>query len=201
MSTPKHTRRTTKRKQPVHNTPPSGVAGKKTKGTLEEDNKCEVCIVCDCSILEASESTEGQDAVFCEGDCQGWIHRMCAGLSRPAFDNLNESTPYLCSFCTCTKQYKEICDLKETVKSLSNKLAKLEGAQEPLPAPINETTPPVPTKPSEPKSQQAAPPERKLNVVVYGLEENPSNTTRQDRLQMDVKSVTSAFSKTRKSSN
>ena len=75
------------------------------------------------------------------------------------------------SLCTCTKQYKEICDLKETVKTLSNKLAKLEGAQEPLPAPINETTPPVPTKPSEPKSQQAAPPERKLNVVVYGLEE------------------------------
>ena len=165
MSTPKHTRRTTKRKQPVHNTPPSGVAGKKTKGTLEEDDKCEICIVCGCTILEASESTEGQDAVFCEEDCQGWIHRMCAGLSRPAFDNLNESTPYLCSFCTCTKQYKEICDLKETVKTLSNILAKLEGAQEPLPAPINETTPPVPTKPSEPKSQQAAPPERKLNVV------------------------------------
>ena len=87
MSTPKHTRRTTKRKQPVHNTPPSGVAGKKTKGTLEEDDKCEVCIVCDCTILEASESTEGQDAVFCEGDCQGWIHRMCAGFSRPAFNN------------------------------------------------------------------------------------------------------------------
>ena len=153
MSTPKHTRRTTKWKQPVHNTPPSGVAGKKTKGTLEED-KCAVCIVCDCTILEASESTEGQDAVFCEGDCQGWIHHMCAGLSCPAFDNLNESTPYLCSFCTCTKQYKEICDLKETVKTLSNKLANLEGAQEPLPAPINETTPPVPKSPVNQKASK-----------------------------------------------
>ena len=30
---------------------------------------------------------------------------------------------------------------------------------------------------------------------MYGLEENPSNTTTQDRLQMDVKNVTSAFSK------
>ena len=81
------------------------------------------------------------------------------------------------------------------MRSLSNELAKLEGAQEPLPAPINETTPPVPTKSSEPESQQAAPPERKLNVVVHGLEENRSNTTRQDRLQMDGKSVISAFSK------
>ena len=39
-----------------------------------------------------------------------------------------------------------------------------------------------------------APPDRKLNVVVYGLNENPSNTTRQERLQMDIKSATSAFS-------
>ena len=31
--------------------------------------------------------------------------------------------------------------------------------------------------------------------LVYGLEENPSNTNRQDRFQMDVKSVISAFSK------
>ena len=30
---------------------------------------------------------------------------------------------------------------------------------------------------------------------MYGLEENPSNTTRQDRLQLDVKSIISTFSK------
>ena len=47
----------------MHNTPPSSSAGKKTKGLIpEEDRNCEVCIVCDCSILEPSESTEGQDA-------------------------------------------------------------------------------------------------------------------------------------------
>ena len=149
------------------------------------------------SILEPSESTEGQDAVFCEGDRQGWVHRICAGLSRPAFDNLDESTPYLCSFCTFTKQYKEICDLKETVRTLSNKIAELEGVQKPLPASMNETSQPVSTESStQPISinRQSTPPERKLNVVVYGLEE-PSNTTRQDRLQMDVKRVISAFSK------
>ena len=91
MSIPKQTKRTSKWKRPMHNTPPSSSAGKKTKGLIpEEDRNCEVCIVCDCSILEPSESTEGQDAVFCEGDCQGWVHRICAGLSHPAFDNLDE---------------------------------------------------------------------------------------------------------------
>jgi len=201
MSTPKKTRRGGKRKQPLYNTPPSGVAEKKTKGSSAE-GEGEVCIVCDHVVLEPSDSTEGEDAVFYEGNCQGWLHHTCAGLSRPAFDNLNESTPYLCSFCTFTLQYKEICDLNETMKTLTDKIVELEGTQQPQPCSINET-PPVAVAPIATSSrtqptasnEQSAPPERKLNVVVYGLDENPSNTTRQDRLQMDVKSVISAFSK------
>ena len=89
--------------------------------------------------------------------------------------------------------------MKKTAIILSDKIVKLEGAQEP---PMNEITPvnrvlvisSSSTKPTL-NNQQALPPDRKLYIVVYGLEENLSNTTRQDRLQMDVKSVISAFSK------
>jgi len=140
MSTPKKTRRGGKRKQPLHNTPPSGVTEKKTKGLSAEDEG-EVCIVCDRTILEPSESIDGEDAVFCEGICQGWLHCACAGLSHLAFDNLNGSIPYLCSHCTFTLQYKEICDLKETVKALTNKIAELEGTQQSQPGSINDTPP------------------------------------------------------------
>jgi len=189
-----------KRKQQIHNTPPSSTAEKKTKSAINiEEVQCEVCLVCDCVIVEASKATEDQDAVFCEGDCQGWIHRVCAGLTRPAFENLSESIPYLCSCCTFTKQSKEICNLKETVKALTIKKAKLNGAKEP---PLSSQAQsggasPAPTElknllKNAPRSQPIAPPERKLNVVVYGLEENPP---RQDRLQMDVKSTVSVFSK------
>jgi len=113
------------------------------------------------------------------------------------------SQPLIYVHFTFTLQYKEICDLKETVKTLTDKIAELEGTQQSQPAAgsISETPPvamaPIATssrtKPTA-SNQQAAPPERKLNVVVYGLDENPSNTIRQDRLQMDVKSVISAFS-------
>ena len=208
MSTPnqraKASSRNPKRKQPMHNTPPSNAVEKKTKSAtnIEEDvrNDSEVCLVCDCVIVEPSETTEGQEAVFCEGNCQGWLHRACAGLTRPAFDNLDESMPYLCSHCTFTKQYNEICELKETVKVLTSKVAKLEGSQTPSPEyqPVN--APSGSAKPSQnsvknlPKSQPLVPPDRKLNVVVYGLKENPSNTNRQERLQMDVKNVISSFS-------
>ena len=133
MSTPnqraKASSRNPKRKQPMHNTPPSNAVEKKTKSATNiEDvqNDSEVCLVCNRVIVEPSETTEGQEAVFCEGNCQGWLHRACAGLTRPAFDNLSESMPYLCSHCTFTKQYNEICELKETVKLLASKVAKLE---------------------------------------------------------------------------
>ena len=106
MTTP----RQPKRKQPIHNTPPSIVTEKKQKSVTdtEKDVQCEVCLVCDQIIVEADETTEGQDAVFCEGDCQGWIHRVCAGLTRSAFENLSESVPYLCLYCSFTKQSNEI---------------------------------------------------------------------------------------------
>ena len=49
------------------------------------------CLICDEPILEQSENCVGDDAVFCEGSCQGWLHRKCAGVTRPAFDKLGES--------------------------------------------------------------------------------------------------------------
>ena len=34
----------------------------------------------------------GEEAVFCKGSCQGWLHKKChcAGLTHPAFDRLGE---------------------------------------------------------------------------------------------------------------
>jgi len=151
INTPKQPARTTKQKQPVYNTPPSSTSEKKTKSVsnTEEDSKYEVCLDCDCDILESGEANEGQDAIFCEENCQGWIHRICAALTNPAFENLSESVPYLCSYCTFTKQSKEICNLIETVKLLTNKVAELEGAKGPLPDLQSGSVSPAPAVPND----------------------------------------------------
>ena len=61
---------------------------KKKKG----DSNCEICVVCD---KEINDDTE--DSIFCEGECQGWIHRVCAGMSQKIFQTLdNPDTPFLC---------------------------------------------------------------------------------------------------------
>ena len=119
------------------------------------------------------------------------------GLTRPAFDNLSESIPYLCSYCTYTKQYKEICTLKDTIKKLSDKLAEREGTQTTSQAKAVPTINQKSTNQSKdiPGSQQVPLSDKKMNVVIYGLAENPSNTSRQDRLRKDVDSVLSALKK------
>ena len=56
------------------------------------------------------------------------MHRQCAGLSRFNFDKLGESTmPYLCTYCSLNKQYKEICTLKDTGQTLTNRITEFEA--------------------------------------------------------------------------
>ena len=83
----------TKWKQPDHDTPPKATE-KKSKANQTK------FLVCEETVLEPDEKTDGHDAVFCVGDCQGWMHRPeCAGLSRFNFDKLGESNmPYLCMY-------------------------------------------------------------------------------------------------------
>ena len=45
----------------------------------EESTTCPICLD---PIIDATEDTEGQEAIFCEGECDAWLHRQCAGLSQ-----------------------------------------------------------------------------------------------------------------------
>lgn len=39
-----------------------------------------ICDICCNEVIETETNTE--DALFCEGVCQKWIHRRCAGVTR-----------------------------------------------------------------------------------------------------------------------
>lgn len=82
-----------KRVRPSNNTPPT--VSKKSK-----DNSTQVlCVlaICESAIIDDDESNEGEDAIFCKGECQIWLHRKCVGLTKNAFTLLNKSKePYLC---------------------------------------------------------------------------------------------------------
>jgi len=74
---------------------PRSVRTKKTK-----TGEC-ICTLCQDPIVDANETAEGQDSIFCEGQCSAWIHRQCTGLSKSIFDTLTKSeVSFYCPHCT-----------------------------------------------------------------------------------------------------
>lgn len=44
-----------------------------------------ICPVCEDVIIEGNGKKCGDDAIYCDGHCDAWLHRRCAGLSTTAF--------------------------------------------------------------------------------------------------------------------
>ena len=95
-------------------------------GLLATTDSSVVCTMCSKCIEEASETCEGEDALFCEGSCQRWYHRWCVGVCREQFQLLTESSkPFLCHLCTSRKQQGVILELQENFRALSTRDCEL----------------------------------------------------------------------------
>ena len=101
-------------------------------GVATVQEKCETCDVCCSGIVD-----EKEDAVLCEGSCQKWFHRYCAGISLTCFRSLsNSSTPFVCWLCsqelhrTIVSQVQaEITALREEVVELRKDTRKIDRLQ------------------------------------------------------------------------
>ena len=52
------------------------------------------CPICEDSIADPSNKSDGDNSVFCEGSCNTWFHCRCAGLSTQAFKKLTISNDH-----------------------------------------------------------------------------------------------------------
>ncbi len=170
------------------------------------------CLVCSATIDDSSE-----DSVFCDGSCQGWIHRRCAGLPKAGFKSLSESdVPFFCAMCSSVKIHQllqsvsdlqsEICVLKSVpnvsspthASSYSSVVVNgsLGGHDDINPSSgpvIDNTINPVISPNSSPSSSH--PPDHRFNVVFYGITENPKGSPHHTRLVEDCKNVAAVASK------
>ena len=179
--------------------PPDPDRSKKDSKDAKKSKKVSTCPICLDTISETDNNC--QDAIFCEGVCKAWLHRQCAGLSRQAFSLLtNNSTPFYCPHCHLKSQAAEIQELKEAVKKLTSELSLLKSSS----TTESPTNPPSHQNSSESESintqKKAAStsvqfPDRKYNVVVYGIQECPSGTSKSERNKQDVDQVLPVLSK------
>lgn len=88
-----------------------------------------ICAICLKLIIDRSDVSDGEDSVFCEGACQRWLHRSCAGLPDPAFDLIhNSDEKFYCFPCSMASHALDVKELRSVVASLSKDLADLRSS-------------------------------------------------------------------------
>ena len=133
-------------------------------------------------------------------------------MSKSLYKALSGSPGSVMCFCSCCEPKVKLAlkffdDIEEKYKSLENKLHQLEdkfSKSLSVQTSENNTGPnniqPNQTKTyasvagSVPTSEQTTA-EKKFNVIVYGIAESPSSTTRSERIQNDLSKVVELFSK------
>lgn len=154
-----------------------------------EEGECAICLE---PVVDSSSTTVGHDAVFCDGVCQKWLHRTCAGLSVSAFEVVSKSRDkFLCYQCCVGAQRAELKKLHESITLLKDEVTHLKGLTSPLPVNLQTRTSksyagavsrnlPQPGSNNNSLGEQSLVSnnrgERKFNLIVYGVSECPKRT-------------------------
>ena len=96
-------------------------AGAARSKNVVSNSKHENCALCCERIVENED-----EALFCEGNCQQWVHRYCAGISEKHYKSLDASSPpFLCYACYVEAQRKLVANFESTVATLTAEIAEL----------------------------------------------------------------------------
>ena len=172
-----------KKLNPVHDTPP------KVDEKCTKEKQQLIFLICEVEIIESSDDVLGDDAVYCEGDCKGWLHHKCVCMLKLFYDKISKcNNPYYCPNCIVAKQSEEIFQLRNRIKDLSatlvgmkaleQKVADLEKellmirnrftSSNPVPSASVPSTAAINSSISQQKNTDVSN-DNKFNLVIYGI--------------------------------
>ena len=100
------------------------------------------CPICAQPIVEETDSIQGQEAILCEGTCNSWYHRWCAGVTTLRYEALSHSEdPFHCPTCVFELQQQSISELQSSVRALTVELHNLRAVLAALQEPKEENNP------------------------------------------------------------
>ena len=99
-----------------------GARGRASKAISKESNKslpaCDLCT----DFISSPE-----DFLKCEGPCQQYMHRYCAGLTRTYYNELEASDePFKCMPCSLKSQNQIVASLLTTIEELKTQVSDLQ---------------------------------------------------------------------------
>ena len=94
---------------------------KKQRGSQNSATK-EPCSICCQPIVIGKD-----EALFCVGKCQQWLHRYCASISVKCYKAIiDDNHSYLCPCCYRENQEERITELTNTVETMKLEIAQLK---------------------------------------------------------------------------
>ena len=99
------------------------------------DPPVEICPMCCETIVEATEDTEGQEALCCEGTCQKWLHCWCAGVDKDSYEAFTLSEePLVYPLCRLSEHCQPIRTLVKTIEMLKkyNSSNNVSSSRQPM---------------------------------------------------------------------
>ena len=164
------------------------------------------CPICEEVIKESTDDAPGDEPIFCEGQCEAWYHRRCAGISKSAYESASESeNPFYCMSCLQVHYNNEISQLKEQIAALSSKIigpSEGDSSQQSTQTSVsgrgsNTTTqssstalPNGVTNSSHKMASTESTSARKFNVVLFGIAECSKGTKKFERDNLDLNKAT-----------
>ena len=132
---------------------------------------------------------------------------VCWGPQKVFFEIKDSVEPFYCLHCTNRRQEKEIAALNSKIGLLLSKLTELESSTSPSNSPALEASnqlsytqaalpsPSVsPTQPGSSNAPQIRSPDRKFNIVIYGIAECEKGSQKHIRLYKDTQFVSEMLS-------
>ena len=173
-----------------------------------------------CCVCLQSITLNKDEHLFCSGDCQQRLHRYCAGVSLKCYKELNgNSDVFYCFVCSERRNKKVIATLTGTVELLRQDISDLKSSLSRV-QPLSEDdrlgssansqqamdsivasgestnliSATISNKSGLSTSNKRVDPDRKFNVVIYGIEECQKGAPKHKRLQPDLSKAVSVLS-------
>uniref|UniRef100_A0A1X7SS14 Zinc finger PHD-type domain-containing protein n=1 Tax=Amphimedon queenslandica TaxID=400682 RepID=A0A1X7SS14_AMPQE len=136
--------------------------------------------------------------------CFHWCHSKCIGISAPVAKNY----PFICPYCT-RSLLQEVSSLRLVVDDLKEQLASIKQQDQPVNSDSSPTSPSTnllgqnlssdstpPSQPSDyhPAKNQSHSSDRRFNLIVSGVGEQPAGTPRATCLREDSVEISSILS-------
>jgi len=103
---------------------------KKKQGSAARGS-CSIC----CQVV-----SDKDEALFCAGKCQQWLHRYCGSVPEQQYKAIsNSKCSFLCPCCDREHQQEEIIELRSTVEAMKMEMAQLKESLATLSAVHTET--------------------------------------------------------------